>query len=127
MEKDRVKTPPILDWVVVSLPCSPAEIEDSYLPFETLSAAVSQLEGMFLEDISLKKTESFRLHKKHIEQPNQDVNVQFGKDDSLHGVCDDVMRRMAEILREIDDKEDCLDLFFQFQALEDILRKRSEP
>ncbi|CAG9333522.1 unnamed protein product [Blepharisma stoltei] len=126
MEREGVKTPPILDWVVVSLPCSPSEAEDTYLPFETISAAVLQLEKLYLDDISLKREESFRLHKKHIEQVQIDPNPPIVKDDSLHGICNDVMRRMAEILREIDKKEDCLDLFFKFQGLDDILRKRNE-
>ena len=50
MEQNRVKTPPILDWVVISLPGSSEEESDDNFPFETISSAVDKLQVLYCNE-----------------------------------------------------------------------------
>jgi len=116
--EDRAETPPVLDWLVVSLPCSPDGEEDLTPPFETLKAAVTQLETQL--EFSASNEDNFVLRRKSIDY--WDDSKGPSRKNSLKSVCDDVIKFMSEIEREC-GKEDCYHVFYHMQSLDQQLRQ----
>jgi hypothetical protein len=119
MDHQRVKTPPILDWLVVSLPgSSDEEIEDSF-PFETVSQAVEKLQTLVCNEWMYEPSETFELKRK-----SMDSGLGYSEDkNNLNQVCAEIIRNMNDIVRESEDREDYLEQYSLFQSLNSTIKK----
>ena len=121
MESQRVPTPPILDWMVVSLSDSSEEENDDNFPFETVSSAVEELQTLVCNEWILqpsthdKKKKNTSLGSSHMN-PNESQNI-------LESVCSEITRNMKEIVRESEDQVDYLEQFNILKAVSRELEK----
>ena len=107
MENQRVQTPPILDWLVVSLPGSSDEENEENFPFETISSAVEKLQTLVCNEWIYQPNETFDLKRKSVGFDDPLISPRNEKN-SLKYICSEVIRNMKEIIRESEGKEDYL-------------------
>jgi hypothetical protein len=126
MEPSRVKTPPILDWAVVSLPGSSDEEQaGDEVPFDTIEAAVNKLQSLVINEWTCQPDDDFKIKRKSmnfgdpIKFPNEDKN-------SLEYMFTEIQRNMREIVLESGEKEDLFEQFSVCQVISEEIRKRMQ-
>lgn len=109
----RVQTPPILDWMAVSLPGSSEEENDEIFPFETLITAVDSLKTLICNEWVLHPA------VKKPARPSENTK----KIDTL---CEKITTNMAEIVRESEshEQQNYLEQFNFLRAISHELEKR---
>ena len=113
MEQNRVKTPPILDWVVISLPGSSEEESDDNFPFETISSAVDKLQVLYCNEWIYQPNEAFELKRRSVGVEDSIISPRSDRN-SIKSICSEILKNMKEIVRESEGREDYLE---QFQLL----------
>ena len=120
-----MKTPPILDWLFVSLPGSSDEESEENFPFETISSAVEKLQTLVCNEWIYQPNETFDLKRKSIGFDDPFISSK-GEKNSLKYICSEVIKNMKEIVRESEIKEDYLEQFHSFQVICSELKRHSD-
>ena len=126
MEQNRVKTPPTLNWAVISLPgSSEDEQNDEDFPFETIASAVNRLQTIVCNEWTCQTDEDFKLKRRSVGF-EETLSLQIEDKNSLAYVCTEIKRNMKEIVRDSDDREDYLEQFSVFAAIYSEIKKKLE-
>jgi hypothetical protein len=116
MEVPRVKTPPILEWQVVSLSGSFEEdtSEDEF-PFETISAAVEKLKNIAHHGWTYQSSEGFEIKRKSAG-PEESMFGQVRDKKSLEYICPEVKKNLNAIVQDYNENVDYLEQFSLLSA-----------
>ena len=121
MEDQRVPTPPILDWMVVSLSDSSEEENDDNFPFETVFSAVEEFQTLVCNEWILQPN-AHDNKKKNTSLSSSNINPNEGQY-ILESLCSEITRNIKEIVRESEDHMDYLEQFNILKAVSRELEK----
>lgn len=119
MDVPRVRTPPILDWLVVSLSGSSDEdVSDDDFPFETISAAVEKLKNVAYNDWTYQSSEGFEIKRRSV---GFDESLFGGNRDrnSLEYICPEIKKNLKSIVQDYNENLDYLEQFSMLSAFYD--------
>lgn len=107
MEDLGASTPPILNWMVSSIPGSSDDENEYEFPFETLSSAVEKLQALVSSEWVEQRSDNFELNPK----PSSLFREKSEENKNLKSLCASIKLNMKQIVEETDDRTDYLKEF----------------
>ncbi|OMJ70018.1 hypothetical protein SteCoe_32106 [Stentor coeruleus] len=116
MEPQRVRTPPILDWAVISVSGSSDEEVDLNLPFETLESAILKTQKLICSEWANKPSSCIEIHQGALESSDPFKNERPPRS-SLETICQEIAKDIKNISKESEIQEDYIEQFRKFEAI----------
>ena len=111
MEVPRVKTPPILEWQVISLSGSfEEETSEDEFPFETISFVVDKLKKIAHNDWTYQSSEGFEIRRRSVGL-EESIHSQVRDKKSLEFMCPEVKKNLGTIVQDYNENVDYLEHF----------------
>jgi hypothetical protein len=116
MEPQRVRTPPILDWAVISVSGSSDEEVDLKLPFETLESAILKTQKLICSEWANKPSSCIESHQGALASSDP-LKHERPPRSSLEAICQEIAKDIKKIAKESEIQVDYIDQLRTFEAI----------